>query len=595
MILRRIVEFAERQDSTLPAGYQPRFVTKEIDLQLDGKLRNVIPLSGETRGKRIGRTRHEPQESPMRTVAVKPRLFADNVNYVLGKAREKDSPAKVAERHQAWRELIDQVAQELPEVPEVLAVKMWLAAGGAEALVDDPRFGEDDEVTFSVNGRYVTDIPDVRQFWANRGAEGRRAVCLISGKTAPVAERMPAPIKGVPDGQMSGTALISVNNPAGESYGLVAALNSPIAEDAAEKLCNGLNVLLNEEAGTDSTGRRKFKYSLRVGKAVYLAWCRNEVARNPLGDMDDPDPEHVKRYIELARKGGAVATPHGADFFVLSLSANAARIVVRDYHETTLTNVQANLGRWFERLEIVGADGQPARPVGVYRLAASLYRDANKEMPAHVPTALLAAALAGRRIPDYILGLAVKRNLAMQGPFYEAGFGPAKTRMLSLPRLALIKAALAKNPQDNIMNHQIDHRDKQAFACGRLLAVLDSIYTHFLNVDTPKGVKWKRPKVNVSTRYYGAACASPASVFGRLIDNSRPHLSKLRAAERDYGYELKIEEIAGLIGEGFPKTLDVRRQGVFALGYYHQAASDRAARSQFGIKEDDSTIEDNAE
>ena len=58
---------------------------------------------------------------------------------------------------------------------------------------------------------------------------------------------------------------------------------------------------------------------------------------------------------------------------------------------------------------------------------------------------------------------------------------------------------------------------------------------------------------------------------------AQPHLAKL---ERDrpgayHALQQRLEEVmAGL--EGFPKTLDMESQGLFALGFYHQRAHDRA-------------------
>jgi len=92
--------------------------------------------------------------------------------------------------------------------------------------------------------------------------------------------------------------------------------------------------------------------------------------------------------------GMKAADAHARDFFVMALSANVSRIVVRDYHETTLDAVKVNLGRWFRLLEIVGPDGDKAKPPGLFQLSASLFREA-KDMPAHVPTTLLASATTG--------------------------------------------------------------------------------------------------------------------------------------------------------------------------------------------------------
>lgn len=569
MILKRIVEFAERHAADQPTGYQPRFVTKIVQLNRDGTFRQVIPATGQKRGKREGVERMEPQESPARTVAIKPRLFADNVNYALGMAREKDNSEQVVARHLAWCELVRECAESVPR-SEIVAVRKWIEAGGPEELrgnADEHQIVAEDDLTFEVDGAFPTELPEVRAFWANRAENASQAVCLVTGKTAAVADRMPAPIKGVPDGQMSGTAFVSVNSDAGESYGLEAALNSPISVDAAEKLCNGLNVLLNEHVLLpDDKGkeRRKYKYSLRVGRSVYLAWARNDSdAFDLFRFFDAPDPADVHDLIRQPLSGKAAPSEfQEKDFFVLSLSANAARIVVRDYHETTLANVKANLARWFSRLEIVDRDGQPARPPSVHRLASSLYRDANKEMPAHVPTSLVVCAITGRPLPDYLLGLAVKRNLAMQGPYAEFN----GKRYLSIERLALIKAILEHKENQDLSALNVHHPDP-AYHCGRLLAVLEQVQRSALGDINSTLVD----------RYYGAACSSPGTILGNLVNDAQSHLAKMRKGSGDGWAQNRLGEILSSIGDEFPRTLSLHRQGLFALGFYHQKAHDRAA------------------
>lgn len=567
MILRRIVEFAERQKSSQPTGYQQRFITKVIALDTDGKLRAVIPLTGDKKAKIDGKFRFEPQESPRRTVAVVGRPFADNVKYVLGKCAENDDPAKVAKMHAAWVSSVRQIALQLGDVPEVRAVVAWLDADGPNTLRTDDRIQDDDELTISVNGSFVTDLAAIRQYWGAKSTGGPVRRCLITGEVGPVVDRMPAPIKGVPDGQMSGTALISVNNAAGESYGLSAALNSPISASAAEKLCNGLNTLINEERGQDEKGRRLYRYSLRIGGGLYIAWCREEQPTNFFTELAEPDPQHVTEFIRSAESGRHGAPPGENDFYVLSLSANSARIIVRDFHETTLTSAKSQLGRWFQRLQLTGLDGNPSQPLGIYRLAACLYRDANKEMPVHVPTMLLSAALKGRPIPEAILGLAVKRNLAMQGPFTLT---PSRKKILDIARLALIKAVLTPVANDASLNQMNTEHPNPAYHCGRLLAILESIQRLAI------------PGLNatLTDRHYGAACASPATVFANLLtDATSAHLPKIRKANPGIYTALsgRLQEVAVAIGYEFPKTQALHEQGLFALGYYHQKAYDGAA------------------
>ena len=73
-------------------------------------------------------------------------------------------------------------------------------------------------------------------------------------------------------------------------------------------------------------------------------------------------------------------------------------------------------------------------------------------------------------------------------------------------------------------------------------------------------------------RYYGAASATPAAVFGVLMCNAQKHLGKIR---KDKGglahyFETQISDIAQILSRagGYPRTLTLEEQGVFALGFY---------------------------
>ena len=111
--------------------------------------------------------------------------------------------------------------------------------------------------------------------------------------------------------------------------------------------------------------------------------------------------------------------------------------------------------------------------------------------------------------------------------------------------------------------------ENAAYRCGRLFWVLEQ--TQRLAVP---GIK-----ATIADRFFGTASSAPASVFGRLLRGAQPHLGKL---ERDrpgahFALQRRLEDIQGGIpSSGFPRTLALEDQGLFALGYYHQRAFDRA-------------------
>jgi CRISPR-associated protein Csd1 len=70
-------------------------------------------------------------------------------------------------------------------------------------------------------------------------------------------------------------------------------------------------------------------------------------------------------------------------------------------------------------------------------------------------------------------------------------------------------------------------------------------------------------------RYFASAMAHPAIVFPQLLRLSVHHASK--AAEKGFRLEkLKGDICAGLPARTFPTSLALEKQGLFAVGYYHQ-------------------------
>ena len=108
---------------------------------------------------------------------------------------------------------------------------------------------------------------------------------------------------------------------------------------------------------------------------------------------------------------------------------------------------------------------------------------------------------------------------------------------------------------------------------GRLFAVLEKIQEE------------ANPGLNatIRERYYGAACGSPVSVFPTLMRLKNHHLAKLNKG-RKTNLEILIGEIMDKIDE-FPPHLDLKEQGKFAVGYYHQR------QDLFTSKKEDSQVE----
>ena len=107
------------------------------------------------------------------------------------------------------------------------------------------------------------------------------------------------------------------------------------------------------------------------------------------------------------------------------------------------------------------------------------------------------------------------------------------------------------------------------YQLGRLFAALEKIQEE------------ANPGLNATIRekFYGAACASPVTVFANLMRLKNHHLAKMDNKGRVVNLERLLAEIVGHLND-FPAHLDLHEQGRFAIGYYHQ-------RQDFFTKKDD--------
>jgi CRISPR-associated protein Csd1 len=406
-------------------------------------------------------------------------------------------------------------------------------------------------VTFVVDGVFVVDLPAVQEFWAAENAPGDTVMqCIVCGQQRRVLPSLQTPIKGAPGGQASGTAIISANKDAFESYGLERSLIAPTCASCAESFTRGINDLLANR-----------QHSIITGGAALVFWTKDDNPFSLRDWLDTPHPEQVRALIEAVRSGKPLPQVDATAFYAAILSGSGGRTVVRDWIDATVAEVKQRLAYWFAGQSVVGPWGEEPKSWGVFALAAATVRDASKDLGPVTPRALWRAALAATPVPSSLLWQAVQRNRA-EGK-------------VTAQRAALIKLVLCSNELDEAARRIMEEKMTQlnldnpnpAYLCGRLLAVLEEAQAAAL-----PGIK-----AGIVDRFYGTASSAPASVFGRLLRGAQAHLGKLQR-DRPSAYraiQRRLEEAqSGLTA--FPRTLTLEEQGLFALGYYHQRAYDRA-------------------
>ena len=572
MLLEKLREYSDRLDLA-PPMYLKSPIKWLIDLDKTGKFLSFVPTSEGKEGRKDrGKVFDAPHAG--RSSGVKAKLLADTGEYVLGLAREKDKQERVDKCHRAFIDQVQDCATVTNE-PAVNAVLKFMEKMKSSNIQLPDGFDPGDTLTFRVNGVMPIQLKTIQDYWASvasdaddRDAEAAKEFmeCLICAQLRPPVRRHQFKIKRIPGGQSSGMAMISANVPAFESYGLEASLIAPTCQDCGERLTKAANTLIEGE-GTHIT----------VGPLVYVFWTKEEQAFSVASLLSRPEPDEVRALIHSVFSGTVGATKiETTPFYATAFSASGGRVVVRDWLETSVERAKKNIARWFALQSIIGTWGetetQPFPIQGYLRKEVKQWveglaecivprikqrRDIQDVNP-NVPKVLLHMALKGGALPLWLLFQAVNRNRAEQG--------------ITRSRAALIKMVLLSQKSDFTQEGtmvELDSDNKTpAYLCGRLLAVLEAIQRAAI----------PGAKATITDRFFGTASSAPASVFGRLIRGSQPHLGKLRKDRRGTyeALEKRLEEVqVGL--PGFPKTLTLEEQGLFGLGYYHQRAADRAA------------------
>jgi len=506
-----------------------------------------------------GRPRRIEVPGPVvRASGIRSNFAWDNTGYVLG-ADEKGKPERTAQTHAAFKALVEKVLGGVDD-EGVAALRAFLAGWNPAQAEELPEWETlvGQNAVFMLDGEpgFLHDRAAFRSAWARHlEAEGggEKGMCLITGQTAPIPPTH-AKIKGVAGAQTSGASLISFNFDAAKSFGKEQNLNAPVSERAAFAYTTALNHLLAPESP------RK----LRVGDTTVVFWTEARGQAETFFNFamggkqaeDDDQARRLEGYLSAVAKGkypeelGDAKTP----FYVLGLSPNAARLSVRFWHVGTVGGMAANLGEHYRALTLQRRfDSDPEHPSPWQLLRDLAPQRDSKNLSPLLYGQLVRTILQGLPYPQTLLSAALGRIRA--------------DKEINYLRTAIIKAFLVRNHANEEITMALNKDNRETgYLLGRLFATLERAQNAALG------------NVNASVRdkYFASAAATPGLVFPILIKNAQKWLSKI-AKDKEWGglaryYDGIITEIVGGLddGAGYPKTLPLRDQGLFTIGYYQQ-------------------------
>jgi CRISPR-associated protein Csd1 len=569
----------EEEDSGIaPPGYSAAKVSYALILNLDGDIVDILTLPKVQGKKSIPKILLVPEQA-MRTSGVSANILCDNSSYMIGIEKNKDGEIKVSqEKYADFKKKNECFLREIKS-SDVVAVKAFLEKWNPEDALSHPiilpRIEEllsGSNIVFKVDGSigYIHEQSNVREAWNDALQNEEESIteqCLLTGDLLPIARIHPL-IKGIMGSQMSGAAMVSFNVSAFTSYGKSQSYNAPISNKAAFAYGTALNYLIASDTNrvrlADTT--MVFWADKKGGKREekLLTWfldpVENEVAEEDGKRRIAPEvQQHAKTILERIRSGLSVEDDtfqKDTRCYLLGLAPNAARLSVRFWQVSNFGDILTKVAQHYSDMDIMGME-RLGGVVSPWRTLKSLATQEDaKNIPALLGGQFLKSILSGQMYPQMVYhgALARCRNGGEHGG-------------VNTTRAAIIKAFLLRKyrMQNKIEGEEIitvslnENNKNPAYLLGRLFSLLEKVQKDALGINI---------NATIRDRYFGAASATPGSVFPLLLRLSRHHISK---AEYGNVSDRKIQEVMnGLEAKPFPAHLNMEEQGLFILGYYHQ-------------------------
>lgn len=590
MMLQALIEYAERGNLGDP-DFEKVGVRWLIPLDLDGRLAaGPISLVEDTASKKP-----RPKEF-IRPFTSPNELNQGDKSYFLCDTLERaalflneNSPDSRRSQHAYFRTLLRQAAEACPnEGSKLRAVLTYLDDPAAmqelHRQLSVARAKPGDVATFSVDGAILIQLDEIRAYWqqlrAGIARSLQKGVCLATGLITEVLDTHEK-IKGVPGTLPGGANFISFDKDSFCSYGLQQARNAALSVPAELKIRSALSHLI------EKSREQKLVFS----DTTHLHWTRKPIERDPIDLLASPNEDAVAALLKSVQSGHQSDEVDANLYYATSLSGNGARIVVRDWLEIAVPEVERNVAAWFRDLGIIRLDGAGLRRdfgIGqlLWALANPKLDNPNEAHPHGAADDLLHAALAGGTISTSILAAALRREIVDR---VSGGDERGQRKALLPSRFALMKLCLLRSPnrkEHHTMTEKLNPDSKDvAYMCGQLFAVLGRLQLLALG----------KVGASIAERTYAGVATRPATTLGPLFSKAPAYLKKANGHFPGSGTnkQKEIERLCLRIESegGFPQTLALEEQARFALGYYCQLAEYRARREEAEIEEQAEKIE----
>jgi CRISPR-associated protein Csd1 len=568
-ILQALDRYYGRLPDVAPPGWSMEKFGWCVVIDGDGRVLDVENLHGVSlKGKQQIVLRKVP--ASFSRTGKSPRAFFlwDAAAYVFGVPSPKEHRA--SDKHAAFVALhTERLAGH--EDDGLVALRRFLERWQPEHFASLPHGTPemlDTNIMFRLEGDagYLHERPAARALVDRSASSGNGGqMCLVSGAHGPVARLHPT-IKGVNGAQSSGAALVSFNLEAFTSYGQEQGGNAPTSEAVAFRYGTALNQMLQRD------GRNRLRRP--IGDATVLFWAdASEAAATDAADnwmsavldevTDEQEAFRLRGQLDAIAAGCPASdivpgVRDGTRFHVLGLAPNAARLAVRFWLTDSFDHFARAVAAHAQDMRIEPLPQRWGAAPSVTRLLAetTALQGELKNVPPQLAGEMMRAVLTGGPYPQSLLAAALMR--------LRAGDDAGRGWHAAVIRGVMMRSQILSEAGEPPMALDRDHEDP-GYQLGRLFAVYELAQRAALG----------RVNASIRDRYFGAASATPASVFPLIVRGGQNHLSKVRKEKPGWAHliERELEEIHSHLEAELPRTLNLQRQGSFAIGYYHQRAA----------------------
>ncbi|RUM45173.1 MAG: type I-C CRISPR-associated protein Cas8c/Csd1 [Hydrogenimonas sp.] len=560
MILRRLYEYyryIESKEEVPKIGFQRKEIPFVVVIDERGQFHHIWDTRSKEGRRLVGKLFLVPSEVHRsgQNAWKKANLLWDHPGYLFGIHPTKPEMGK--KQHLSFLQRIREVFGEVPKDEGVLAILHFLESRNFETMQTDPHWSEivnhHPFMSFQLLGDdgLVCEREGVKSIISQMAMvdDAPLQTCLVTGQKRGVVRLHPK-IKRVPGAQNSGAPFVSFNLPSFNSYGKKQGENAPIGKTTAFAYATALNRLLRDPG-----------HHIYLGEMTMVYWSREPHPIEKIFHtcfMQSQPTDQEKEALQTLLKASYDKDRKDLDIplYVLGLSPNAGRLSIRCWYEGTIRQTLHHIQQYFDELKLLKRSNESSEiPMG--RLLLSTANDHTWDnVPPNLTGTLLSAILNGTNYPETLLlalirrirsGVArkyTKRNIFMPHITYE--------------RIALLKAIFIRNYKKRVALSLDRSCYDVEYLLGRLFATFEHLHTITQSLST----------TIVRDRYYRTASTTPQAIFPFLTKIAYQQLQDAKTSVR-HQYSQLIEEIMSRLDE-LPKSLPLKKQGIFAIGYYHQ-------------------------